>query len=107
MASSQAVALSAKGSVRDYANARKFENVTADVDYDLAKVRQLAKPFVVTDPQSPLAKLSTSGKVQRQFVVNGQLPANLPFNEAIKQVQAKARRRGAAGRVGRIEAGEL
>jgi len=89
MASSQAVALSAKGSVRDYANTRKFDNLTADIDYDLAKVWQIAKPFVVSDPESPLAKLQTSGKVQRQFVVNGQLPANLAFNEAIKQVQAK------------------
>lgn len=88
MVSSQALSLSAKGAVHDYANTRKFDNLTADVDYDLAEIWKLAKPFVATEPDSIVNKATMSGKVQRQFTVNGQLPANLPFNEAIKQVVA-------------------
>ena len=88
MASSAALSVTAKGAIRDYGNARRFDNVTADVAYVLEALWPLVKPFVATEPDSPLAELQVSGRVERQFTVGGQLPANLPFNEAIKQLTA-------------------
>ena len=85
--SSGAMSLSAKGAVRDVLNARRFDNLTADVTYDPAVVAQLAKPFIAADPTSLLADLTAaSEKVTRQWLVTGSMPADKSFNESIKSV---------------------
>jgi hypothetical protein len=86
MVTSKALSLTATGAVRDYAKTRKFDNVTADVTYDLAPLWLIAKPIVAADPKSTIATLQASGKVQKQWTVTGQLPADLPFNEGVKQL---------------------
>ncbi|HEV7299173.1 MAG TPA: hypothetical protein VGN72_07390 [Tepidisphaeraceae bacterium] len=88
MDSSGALAVTAKGAVRDYMNARRFDNIVADVAYDLEPLWLLAKPLVPVDLKPTLANLKPSGKVERRFTVSGQYPTNLPFHEAIKQVVA-------------------
>lgn len=87
--SSGAVALSVKGAVRDLMAARRFDNVVADVTYDPAPLAQLAKPFIAAEPDSLLADLSASaGKVTRQWLIGGSLPADKPFNESIRSLTA-------------------
>jgi hypothetical protein len=88
--SSGAVALSMKGAVRDFMNARQFESVVVDVTYDPAPLAQLAKPFIATDPNALLADLTAGGgKVTKQWVIGGSLPADKPFNEAIRSLTAR------------------
>ncbi|HLL89983.1 MAG TPA: hypothetical protein VK324_11840, partial [Tepidisphaeraceae bacterium] len=87
--SSGAVKVTAKGAVRDYAASRTFEDVVVNLAGDWAKLWPLAKPFVAPEPDSPLADMKIAGPIDRQFRVSGSLPANVPFNQAIKTLRAE------------------
>ena len=71
------------GSIDDIERARKFNNVTIDPTYNLAMLWDAYKPMLTKEQKESLKDVKVAGNYTKHFVVNGSLPGDKPFNEAI------------------------
>jgi hypothetical protein len=91
-AQSQALSVKAKGTIADWSIHRDLD-LTADVQYDLAKLMPLVQPFLSPSVQAQLKGATIAGQHQSQFVLAGSYPAEdhlhrpLTFQKSIKDVK--------------------
>ena len=94
MATSKALGLMLKGTLKDWERQRAFENVVVELPYDLAKVWEIVRPMLDAETQESLKDLKVAGQYKSVITVGGSYPATdasgneLAFNEAFKHVQA-------------------
>jgi hypothetical protein len=84
-------ALVVNGSIEDLDRARKFNNVTADLSYNLAIIWDAIKPMLSKEQKESLKDVKIAGthdNTPEHFAINGSLPADKPFNEAISSLTA-------------------
>lgn len=86
MPTSKALALKLTGRIEQYDTQRKFDDVQADLTYDLAKIWRVVQPLMSKPGEKN--DLVVAGTASRSFRVNGSYPADVPFNQAIKSLQA-------------------
>ncbi len=88
MTSSQAAGVQLKGAIQDWQTARKLDNVTMDLSYDLQKLWPMIKPMLSPETQEQLKDMKIAGQFKRTWTLAGSYPANVPSNEAIKNLTA-------------------
>lgn len=88
-ASSGAINLEASGLIRDALVSRRFEQpLKMKLGYDLARLMPLVVPVI--DPKGETFGGGTfTGKFDKEFVVSGAYPANLPKEQGIKQLKVQ------------------
>jgi hypothetical protein len=87
MASSKALRLTLAGAIRQWQTTRVFDNVKADVSYDLAQLWPIIRPLIAEAPED-YKDLVIAGTDNRTFILRGSYPAGKPFHEAIKSLEA-------------------
>jgi hypothetical protein len=79
---SEAIAVSVTGAVSDYSAQRNLHDIVITADYELETLIALLQPFL---PEA-MHELQAAGRAQRTFTVEGSLPADLEFAEAMQQL---------------------
>lgn len=85
MPSSKTAALKLTGRIDQYDTQRKFEDVQADLTYDLAKIWQVVQPMMARPGET--SDLVIAGSASRSFRINGTYPAQMPFHQAIRSLE--------------------
>jgi hypothetical protein len=85
MPTSKALSLKLTGRIEQYDTQRTFDDVQADLTYDLEKIWRVLGPLM----SQPGAKndLVLAGTASRSFRINGSYPADVPFNQAIRTLK--------------------
>ncbi|MCC6422368.1 MAG: hypothetical protein IT447_02730 [Phycisphaerales bacterium] len=86
MPNSKALALKLTGKIEQYDTQRTFDDVQADLTYDLSKIWSLLQPMMSRPGEKN--DLVVAGTASRSFRINGSYPADLPFNQAIHSLKA-------------------
>lgn len=86
MPTTKALDLSVKGKLAELKTQRLLQNVTADVTYDLGPLWKIIFPLLPKARQDSLKDAQVAGQFTKHFVVNGSYPANVAFNEAVKNI---------------------
>jgi len=86
MESSKSLNVTLTGAIDSLKTARNFQNVQVALNYDAAKLLQLARPFLSPEMQTRSATWNVTGSEQRQIVITGSYPADLPPKEALKKI---------------------
>ncbi|HET6248954.1 MAG TPA: hypothetical protein VFE47_14755 [Tepidisphaeraceae bacterium] len=76
------------GDIGDLLNQRKFNNLTIDVSYNSAMLWDMARVWLSKEQKESLKDVKVAGNHDEKFVINGSLPADKPFAEAIAGVTA-------------------
>ncbi len=85
---SGAVQLIVTGGVNDWEIKRQMDGVVVRFNGDWDKLWPIIKPLIPADQRQQVADLALGGKFERVINVSGSYPANVPFNEGIKSLNA-------------------
>lgn len=86
MPTSKALAMKLTGRIEQYDTQRKFDDVQADLTYDLAKIQRVLQPLMSKPGEKN--DMVVAGSASRSFRINGSFPADVPFHQAIASLQA-------------------
>jgi hypothetical protein len=87
-AGSDAIHLSATGSVLGIGGPQALQDVKLALGYDLEKIWPIIVPLFAPETQKDFKDVKIAGKFQREFTFSGNYPANKPFNEAVASLKA-------------------
>ena len=85
MEQSKALELKLAGNILDFTTERRLENVKGSLGYDWAKVWGIVEPMLSPETRKGL-ELRVAGTGRRDFAFSGSLPADKPFNEAVRSL---------------------
>ena len=85
---SGAVQLIVTGGVTDWETKRQMDNIVVHFNGEWDKLWPIIKPLIPADTRAQVNDLVLTGKFERVINVSGSLPANVPFNEAVKSLSA-------------------
>ncbi|MDB5172160.1 MAG: hypothetical protein JWN51_933 [Phycisphaerales bacterium] len=77
------------GGIEDLAHARTMRNVTIDLTYNATQIWAAVRPLMAKESQESYKDVKIAGNYTRQITLGGSMPADKPFNEAVKTLTAK------------------
>jgi hypothetical protein len=88
MAGSDALHVSAVGSLLGVGDKQEFKDFKLTLGYDLAKLWPMIYPMLAPEQQKDLKDAKLAGKYTEEFPIAGSYPAGKPWNQAVRTLRA-------------------